>query len=188
MNRRKALSSLSLLGVSGMVLPSVSLTGCQVPGYQARFFQQKDLVLLDEIGETILPSTEDSPGAKAAFVGNCIDTYVADVYSPKQQAVMTHGLTRFQELCQERYGVSFLRLNPEEKKAFLMDQVKYAQQRDQSLRPGESRHYFSYLKNLVLFSYFTSEVGATQALRYVPIPGRYEGDFPFQKGDKAWAI
>ena len=85
MNRRKALSSLSLLGVSGLVLPSVSLTGCQAPGYQARFFHQEDLALLDDIGEAILPTTEDSPGAKAAFVGNCIDTYVAEVYTPNNK-------------------------------------------------------------------------------------------------------
>ena len=101
---------------------------------------------------------------------------------------MSYGLTRFKELCQERYGKSFSRLDSDGQKAFLMDQVKYAQQRDQSLRAGEPRHFFSYLKNLVLFSYFTSEVGASQALRYVPIPGRYVGDYPFQEGDKAWAI
>ena len=188
MNRRKALSSLSLLGVSGLVLPSLSLTSCQQPSYQARFFQQKDLILLDEIGETILPTTEDSPGAKAARVGNCIDTYVKDCYTTEYQSVMKNGLLRLQDVCRERYGMSFLQLSPEQKKMYLQDLNKYAHQHEQTLQRGEFHHYFALLKNVVVFTYFTSEIGASQALRYVPIPGRYEGDYPYKPGDKAWAI
>jgi hypothetical protein len=42
------------------------------------------------------------------------------------------------------------------------------------------------MKDLTLWGYFTSEIGATQALRFVEIPGRYEGCIPFAKGDRAW--
>jgi hypothetical protein len=31
-------------------------------------------------------------------------------------------------------------------------------------------------------------LGATQALEYLPVPGRFEGDVPMQPGQKAWAI
>src|ERR1700676_5385930 len=34
---------------------------------------------------------------------------------------------------------------------------------------------------------FTSEPGATKALRYIAVPGKYEGCIPYKKGDKAWA-
>jgi hypothetical protein len=44
------------------------------------------------------------------------------------------------------------------------------------------------MKELTLLGYFTSEVGATKALRYVPIPGRFDGCIPYKKGDKAWAL
>ncbi len=47
--------------------------------------------------------------------------------------------------------------------------------------------YFTMMKELTLWGYFSSEVGATQALRYVAVPGRYEGCIPYKKGDKAWA-
>jgi hypothetical protein len=43
------------------------------------------------------------------------------------------------------------------------------------------------IKELSLLGYFTSELGATEALRYNPIPGRYEGDIPYKKGDRVWA-
>jgi hypothetical protein len=43
------------------------------------------------------------------------------------------------------------------------------------------------MKQLTVWGYFTSEAGATKALRYVPVPGRYEGCIPYTKGEKAWA-
>jgi len=54
-------------------------------------------------------------------------------------------------------------------------------------KPDEPSHYFRMMKELTLWGYFTSEVGATKALRYVAVPGRYEGCIPYKKGDKAWA-
>ena len=46
-----------------------------------------------------------------------------------------------------------------------------------------SRH----VKDLTLLGYFTAEVGATQALRYDPVPGAYRGSVPLRPGDRAWA-
>jgi hypothetical protein len=43
------------------------------------------------------------------------------------------------------------------------------------------------MKQLTLTGYFTSEIGATQALRHVAVPGKYDGCMPYKKGDKAWA-
>ena len=53
--------------------------------------------------------------------------------------------------------------------------------------PNDDPHYFGMMKQLTLWGYFTSKPGATQALRYVAVPGRYEGCIPYKKGDKAWA-
>jgi len=44
------------------------------------------------------------------------------------------------------------------------------------------------LKALTLLGYFTSEIGCTQAMRYLPVPGKYDGDYPYRQGDKAWAL
>ena len=44
------------------------------------------------------------------------------------------------------------------------------------------------LKQLTLWGYFSSEVGAKQALAYLPVPGRYEGCLTIdQATTKAWA-
>jgi hypothetical protein len=38
-----------------------------------------------------------------------------------------------------------------------------------------------------LFCFFTSKPGATQALRHIPVPGKYDGNYPYKIGDRAWA-
>jgi hypothetical protein len=43
------------------------------------------------------------------------------------------------------------------------------------------------LKELTLLGYFTSEIGYTQAMRYVETPGRFEPCITYTTGDKAWA-
>tara|TARA_R110002012_G_scaffold36211_1_gene102376 strand:- start:155 stop:814 length:660 start_codon:yes stop_codon:yes gene_type:complete len=47
-------------------------------------------------------------------------------------------------------------------------------------------HYFTMMKQLTLFGFFTSKVGATEVLRYEAIPGRYDGCAPYN-GEPAWA-
>jgi hypothetical protein len=44
------------------------------------------------------------------------------------------------------------------------------------------------MRALTIAGYFSSEIGATQALEYLPIPGRFEGAVPMQPGQKAWAL
>ncbi|MBC7890100.1 MAG: gluconate 2-dehydrogenase subunit 3 family protein, partial [Ferruginibacter sp.] len=52
---------------------------------------------------------------------------------------------------------------------------------------NSNEHYFAMLKRLTISGYFTSEIGATQALNYEAIPGKFEGCIAFKKGDKPWA-
>ena len=41
-------------------------------------------------------------------------------------------------------------------------------------------HYFTMIKQLTLFGFFTSEVGATKVLRHLPIPGGFDGDLAYK--------
>lgn len=69
MNRRDALKSMVLMMGGTMVGASVILTGCapedRIEGLE---FSERDIAFLDEIGETIIPTT-DTPGAKATEIG-----------------------------------------------------------------------------------------------------------------------
>ena len=48
-------------------------------------------------------------------------------------------------------------------------------------------HYYTMMKQLTLFGFFTSKTGATETLRHIQVPGKYDGAYPYKKGDKAWA-
>jgi hypothetical protein len=52
--------------------------------------------------------------------------------------------------------------------------------------PKAAAGYFS-LKDLTVTGYFTSEPGATLALRYDPMPGAYRGCVPLREIGRAWA-
>jgi hypothetical protein len=47
-------------------------------------------------------------------------------------------------------------------------------------------HWFPLMRELALRSYFSSQVGMTQALRYIQVPGKWMGCVPLQKGEPAW--
>jgi Gluconate 2-dehydrogenase subunit 3 len=48
-------------------------------------------------------------------------------------------------------------------------------------------HYFRMMKELAMLGYFTSEIGCTQAQRYVESPGRFDPCVPYSAGERAWA-
>jgi len=48
------------------------------------------------------------------------------------------------------------------------------------------KEQFSFLKALIVFGYFTSEVGATQALNYQAVPGSFIGSIPANSDTKSW--
>ena len=159
----------------GFLLPTAVLIQCRSDAYQPVFFQPKDMELLHAVGETILPKTPGSPGARETNVAHFIDLYVKECYAPDNRVLLQNGLKELHE--QHR----FTRLNAAEQLAVL-------EQLDAAAKARSEPHYFRFLKNLVLFGYFTSEGGATQSLRHVPVPGKYDGDFPFEPGDKAWSL
>ncbi len=147
-----------------------------------------DVALLDEIGETILPTTPDSPGAKAAKIGEFINVMVTECYSPEEQQIFQAGLPALVAAVQAQHTSDFVSLTPEQRHAFVLGLEAEAREHGQSLAPGDPNvHYYSMIKQLTLLGYFTSEPGATQALEYVAVPGRYEGCMPLAENQKAWA-
>jgi hypothetical protein len=56
-----------------------------------------------------------------------------------------------------------------------------------AISADEPTHYFRMMKELALLGYFTSEIGYTQAMRYVEAPGRFDPCTPYTPGERAWA-
>ena len=190
MNRREALSSVALLLGGTIVGAEAFLSGCTNSekniGAAGLNFSPDDISFLDEVGETIIPTTS-SPGAKAAKIGDFMKTIVNDCYEPKDQTIFVEGMKKLDEASKKKNGKSYLESTPEQRHALLVELDKEAKDYMSKKKPEEPSHYFRMMKELTLWGYFTSEVGATKALRYIAVPGRYEGCIPYKKGDKAWA-
>lgn len=188
MNRRDALSRVALLVGGSIVGAEFFLSGCNTGGPKAAGLplSAEDIAYLDEIAETIIPTT-NTPGAKEAKVGAFMNTMVMDCYEEKDQKVFLDGMAKLNEACNKATGSDFMKASAEKRKEFLITIDKEAKEYQKNKKPEDPAHYFSLMKQLTLLGYFTSEVGATKALRYVAVPGKYEGCVPYKKGDKAWA-
>ncbi len=78
--------------------------------------------------------------------------------------------------------------DPKQRTAVLIEMDNEQKNYQKAKKKEDPNHYFRMMKELTMLGYFTSEVGATKALRYLPVPGKYDGDVPYKKGDKAWAL
>jgi len=191
MNRRDAISRVSLL-LGGTILGAEAfLSGCHnAPGKNiggaGTNFSNDDVAFLDEVAETILPAT-DTPGAKEAKVGEFMTRIVRDCYTEKDQKIFVDGMQKLNAACKTKNGQSFLESSPEQRHDLLVDLDKEQKAYMAGKKKDDPTHYFRMIKELTLWGYFTSEPGATKALRYVAVPGKYEGCVDYKKGDKAWA-
>jgi len=189
MNRREAIAKVAWI-MGGTVLGAELFmsTGCNSSQKGTDgLFDTEQIGLLDEIAETILPETS-TPGAKAARVGEFMTVMVKDCYSKEDQKVFTKGLSTLEDKFKERYGHSFMNSDKAKRTTFLTALDKEQKEFSVTKKPHEPNHYFSMMKQLTLLGFFTSEVGVTQALRYLPVPGKYDGCTPYAKGDRAWAL
>jgi len=190
MNRREALSSVALLLGGTIIGAEMFLSGCSNPsakiGTAGIDFTPEDISFLDEVGDTIIPAT-DTPGAKDAKIGEFMHTIVRDCYEPSNQQIFVDGMGKLNEASKKMNGKGFLESSPAERKSLLIELDKEQKAYTAGKKPADPAHYFRMMKELTIWGYFTSEPGATKALRYVAVPGRFEGCIPYKKGDKAWA-
>ena len=191
MNRRDALSRVALI-LGGTVVGGsmfLELEGCSPADKKygaSEKFSPEDVVYLDEIAETIIPTT-NTPGAKAAQVGTFMTVMINDCYTEKDQKSFKQGMQTLNDGARKKYDKNFLELTPDERKAYLNELDKEQKAYTVDMKKDDPNHYFRMMKELTLLGYFTSEIGSTQALRYVDVPGKYEACVPYQKGDRAWA-
>ncbi|GGA92224.1 gluconate 2-dehydrogenase subunit 3 family protein [Puia dinghuensis] len=192
MNRRDALARVGLLLGGTIIGAEAFLSGCtNAPekkiGGAGTNFSTDDIAFFDEVAETILPAT-DTPGAKDAKVGQFMAIIVKDCYTEADQKVFIAGIQKLNDACkQKNNGKSFMDCTPEERTKLLIDLDKEQKDYTAKKKKDDPAHYFRMMKELTLWGYFTSEPGATKALRYVAVPGKYEGCIDYKKGDKAWA-
>lgn len=211
MDRRELLKKVAILTGATVIGAELFMTGCKTGPKAVAEFSPSTISLLDEIGETIIPATS-TPGAKAAQIGEFMKVMVTDCYTQAQQDAFMKGITEVDEASKKMHSKTFMECTPEQRHALLVSLEKEAkefnQKRDEYDQPlrqehkkknealawkdqvefvASPNHYYTMMKQLTLLGFFTSKTGMTETLRHVPVPGKFDGNFPYAKGDKAWA-
>lgn len=191
MDRRVAVKQVAILmgGALSASTLSIMLDGCNPALRQGKGteFTDDEKNMVAEMADIIIPRTT-TPGAKDAGVPAFIVMMMQECYPDKDQDAFHAGLAAFDEECRQKYGGSFLKLSPDKQATAVRDLDKEVlEKKDNKEKTNNDLAFYRKLKELTLLGYFTSKPGATETLRYVQIPGRYDGCVPYHKGDKAWA-
>ncbi|MBB5623995.1 hypothetical protein HDE69_005092 [Pedobacter cryoconitis] len=216
MERRDAVRNIAFLmgGALSATTIGVFLDSCNTPSTKkgSGLFSADQDQLITEVADIIIPSTK-TPGAKAAGVGPWISMMVRDCYPKEAQDVFVKGLEDLEARSKKQYNNSFLKISVKERGELLgkvRDETVAAQKADgekaaaaekakgtgkaltntvkaAKYGPQGPSYFFAIARDLTLLGYFTSEIGATQALEYIDVPGRYNGCVDLKPGQKVYS-
>jgi hypothetical protein len=181
-------------------------------------FDPQNINLLSELAEAILPETSTPGAKQAevgsfipVMVRDCYSLANQTAFVTGLQQVDVSAKKEFGKSFLELYPeqkFEFVIIQDKLAKEFQNERKEQVKLQEQQIKDAEKgntdafqvkqkidqmkedypNHFFTLLKQLTLTGYFTSEVGMNKGLRYVKIPGRFDGEFPYQKGDRAWAL
>jgi hypothetical protein len=177
-----------LLGLIGLAAPALAGKGpralyaatlevrarATAPARTA-FLDPHQHALVDQISELIIPAT-DTPGARAALVADFVDVIVGEWYHDDERAAFLRGLADVDSRAQADFTRGFLELTEAQQTAILTGLEAEAR----AMPPGSPPPFFSRIKGMTLFGYYTSEIGSTQELHEVFMPGRFDGSAPLR--------
>ncbi len=205
MHRREALRNVALLlgGAISVTTLGVISQGCTTAEKSnGALFSPEQESTITELADTIIPTTR-TPGAKAAGVGPFIAMMVKECYPDNIQKTFLDGLNDLDKRAGSKFSNSFVSITPEQRIIVLGEVVEEAKkkkekekdkEKTQTSRPSQAPSakkdpgFFQLAKELTMLGYFTSEIGAKQALTYIPVPGRYESCVDMKPGQTAWAL
>lgn len=188
-NRREALRRVSYIMGGALSAPVITgiLQGCSSApelDWKPQFLSEEQAATVSELAERILPKT-DTPGAKDAGVPAYIDLMLKDIFSEEEKQQFLDGLSSLDKASDDQFGDAFIDLKPEQQDEVLKGMA--AKANEQMNTKSKEKPFFFVAKELTMVGFFTSEIGATQFLQYVAVPGSYEGCMPLEEVGKAWA-
>jgi gluconate 2-dehydrogenase gamma chain len=187
MQRRNVLKGLSVLlgtGLSGACQRALDVPAAERV-VAALVYDREQQQIAHLIADLIIPET-DTPGALAAGVGEFIDYVVSTWFQADEQQRFIAGLADIGVRAQAEHSASFVELT-KDKQVQLLQQIEASQMPASPFSPFGSGEFFAQIKELTVVGYYTSEVGATQERKYVPMPGHYDGYHKYADVSRQWA-
>lgn len=159
------------------------MSGCAAdpsPSWTPSLFDKDQYAIVSRVVDMIIPKT-DVPGALDALVDRFIDENVKNMFADDEKKQFIEGLAKFNKLSQASYKKDFLSLDQAQ-------QTEILQALADESKKTDGPHIFGVMKEMTVAGFFTSEVGAKQALKYDPIPTAYHGCIDYDEVGGTWAL
>ncbi|PYO90094.1 MAG: hypothetical protein DMD58_07760 [Gemmatimonadetes bacterium] len=150
------------------VLPSPE---SQAP--KPKFFTPAEFALVDEMSDMIIPTDQQSAGARAAGVAIFIDGRLAEAFEKDEGQRWRTGIAAVEALSREMHGKGFMASSPEQRLA-LLTRVAAAESDPKT----DAEKFFKQIKGGTIRAYYTSKIGIHDDQQYkgnVIQPGEYAG-------------
>jgi gluconate 2-dehydrogenase gamma chain len=186
-DRRTALAGMVAMFGAGLYAPIARAAGvAQTAGVPAisegppstAVFTPPQRALMTALSERVIPTT-DTPGAIAAEVPAFIEKMLADWASPDDRKPILAGLDAIEARSLKDNKVSAAKASPKQQDALLTLAME-------DKLPGGAT-FFEAFRQMVITGYYTSEIGITQEREYLPVPGEYNGQFPYSQVNKVYS-
>ena len=189
-SRKEALKRAGLMMGGFVFAPALTgiLNGCtpQAGEWTPVFFDADQAATLKAIVDTIFPET-DTPSASQVGIPGYIDELLSRNSSKDDQEAFIAELTAFINQSAADLEGPFAAADVDTQYDYLMEIHKTSVGQGETLKDTSIPGFFMKVKWMTVVGYFTSEPGATQVLRYAPIPGPYRGCVPFDEVGRTWA-
>lgn len=189
-DRRKFLKNSGLISALGLSIINQNsviaaqqfweTSDTQIP-YKLQLLTPAQFNLLRSICSHVIPKT-DTLGAVEVGCAEFVDHQLKNVYSPSKQTEMIVFLNLVDEASKTLFQTKFIELASEQQLTLL--QKLEAQEAPFNV---EIAKQFESVKSLIVFGYFTSEVGAREALNYLPVPGGFTGQVSLKQYKKGFS-
>ena len=197
MNRREALKRVAWL-MGGTVSAAAILaiekgySATTSAGSKHAVLSPPQVAIVSALAEIMIPRT-DTPGAIDVGVPGFIDLMLKDVYTQEDRERYLAGVAEFDAAALAEHGKKFIALESAQQVALVRKFHDAAVVEERRLHRPDAhfrRRFILITKELTLLGFFTSQVGATQVLQYVAVPGSYRACVPLGEAGngKTWAV
>ena len=138
-----------------------------------KFFTPAEFALVDEMSDMIIPTDQQSAGARAAGVAAYIDGRLAEAFEKEQPQRWRAGIKAVETLSREMSGKTFMASKPEQRLA-LLTRIAAAESDPKT----DAEKFFPEIKSSTIRAYYTSKIGIHDDQQYkgnVIQPGEYAG-------------
>ena len=173
---RREMIQATVAGVAGAAALPLAKAGVPMPPVAPlppKFFTPAEFALVDEMSDMIIPTDQQSGGARAAGVAAYIDARLAESFEPEPPQRWRAGVAAVEALSREMSGKAFMESTPEQRLA-LLTRMAAAESDPKS----DAEKFFKEIKGSTIRAFYTSKIGIHDDQQYkgnVIQPGEYAG-------------